>query len=616
MSYSTKQEGKTVHQGLLPLLAPMGVLVCFLGLQAALAPTTSAEPANAEVPESSPPQVSASLLKSDYTFNYFEEKWRYEQSISKWQEVLSEMGVEHKLITDPELERGELEEFAILILPVALCLSEEERRAIRGFLSQGKGVMASSAIGTRSQDGEWAGWGFLRELTNSKTADCLVEDSPFRVAFLGNSPLSVGLRPGFRMDLWSQQKVAVTRAGKDAYWSDWGLRPQRTTEESDSDVAVAQGNYGKGRTVWFGFNVGEVAQDSVNQKALRRFLLNAIQWTGRVPISQAWYWPGNHQGAAIFTQDVEHLFQNAANAVKILREEGVPGTFFCVSDLAVDHQELVKTFAEIGEVGSHSDNHQVFKGQPFDLQLRRLKKSVTDLKEISGVEVKGLRPPEELLDERTLKAWATLGGEYIFGQPNYEPLVVPELLTVREDPSEGLSRKEPLVIIRRVVADDYAALVRDSLTDNEEILRLHKSDLDWIYDLSGLYVFAYHSNLYCLPDRVDILLRMVKYAKTLDLWFATAGDVSRWWRLREKVSTGIHSISQDRLLLSVENLSSESVTNLSVIVYLRRTPKTAEIRSNSSDIPSPNHWLEESKLVVHIESLQPNSVQTYTIKLG
>lgn len=592
----------------------MGALVCLLGLRNTLGFPAFAQQSGAEVLESSPKPLTVALLKSDYTPGYPEAKWRYEQIIPRWQALLSEIGIEYELITDTQLEKGMLEEFTVLILPAALCLSEQERSSIRGFLNEGKGVVASSTVGARSQNGEWVGWGLLEELTDSKVADYLGKKPGVWITFVGDSPLSMGLGPGFRMQFHVGQQIGISRASRDAYWSDWGRYPRRITKESHSDVAVIHGSYGKGRTVWFGFTVTEAIEDSLDQMALKRFLLNAILWTGRIPMSQAWYWPGSHQGAAIFVQDVEHQFENGENAAETLREEGVPGTFFCVSDLAIDNQALVTTFAEIGEVGSHSDDHQVFKGQPFDLQLRRMKKSISDLERMTDVQVKGLHPPQELWDEKSSKAWATVGGEYIYGNPSFRQLL-PELVTIEKSPSKGLNRIDTLVVIPRTVRDDYDFLIKQGLTDKEEILRLHKLDFEKIWDVNGLYTFSYHSHLLASPDNVGILASLVKYAKMHDLWFTTAEEVCRWWKMRKRVFVETHMVSDDCILLSTRNLNSESIAHLSVVVYLPRTPKTVEISSDSSDVPSPRRHLEESKLVVEIETLKPNSIQTYTIKL-
>ncbi len=616
MMSSIRPRARAGLQALLSKSAGISVLLCLLALQSACEQPIYAEPAQTDTLESSPAGLRAGLLNSDYTLNYLSEKWRYEESLSRWRAVLSEARIEHTVISDSQLEAEGLEEFTVLILPAALCLSKEEKSAVMRFLKDGRGVVTTGAVGALSEKGEVLGWELLNGLTDSQGADYLPQDSTFWVALVGDSPLSIGLRPGFRIDLWSKERVAITRASKDAYWSDWSLNPKRVTEEFDSDVALARGTHSGGRTVWFGFNVGEVANDSLNRRALVALMLNSVKWAGRIPLALPWYWPSGHQGAAVFSQDVEYLFHNALNSVRVLREEGVPGTFFCVSDLALESPALVRSFAEIGEVGSHSDDHGQFKGQPFALQLSRLQKSVTDLKDIAGVRVRGLRPPYELYDQATLKAMAIVGGEYVFGEAgDYEPVIVPQLVIVEKDPSLGLPEEKSLVIIRRIVTDDHMALVVDSLTDNEEILRRHRSDLDWIYGLSGLYMFPYHSNLYCLPERVEVLARMVRYAKTLDLWLATALDVSRWWRLREKVSTKIRSISGDRLLLSVQNDNSEPVTNLSVAVYLPRQPKAVQVKSGFPDVSPPAYDLEQSKLVIHPVTVKPNSIQTYTITL-
>jgi len=565
--------------------------------------------------EASSAGLNVALLKSGYTSRYFAEKWQYEQVIYTWLTFLAESGIEHRLVSDSELEQGGMTEFTVLVLPAALCLSEEERVSVREFLADGRGVVASWAVGVRSRNGEWAGWGFVEELTRARFAGYIPGRPAAWVTLSGRSPLSVGLGAGHRLELVGGWKVALSRSERDGYWSDYNLDPWVAEGETRADVAVVHNARESGRAVWLGFSAAEVISNQVNRAALRKLLLNALNWTGRMPISHVWHWPEYRQAAAVFSQDVEYLFHNAASSVEVLKEEGIEGTFFCVSDLASDNSDLVRALAQVGEVGTHSDDHRQFKGQDFNEQYERLEKSSNALKEMGAVTVKGMRPPYELCDDATLKAWAILGGEYVFGQPEYNPRMMPQLYRVEEDPSHGLYEEKTLVLLPRAVRDDHTTLVVEALEENDAVFEAHRSDMERVYSLSGLCMFGYHSNIICLPERVEILSRLIRYAKTLDLWLTTAGDVARWWRMREGVSVEVTRREDGGMDLTVKNAGAEAVDGISAVVYLPSAASEVRITCDSPDTPPPRHILEGEKLIVYFDSVEADTLKSYTLEI-
>jgi peptidoglycan/xylan/chitin deacetylase (PgdA/CDA1 family) len=575
----------------------------------------SEELSRAGVPESSLTSLNIALLKSGYTSSYFLQEWAYNDVVNRWLTFLAANGVRHRLITDSELEQGRLDEFSVLVLPGALCLSKQEKEAVRSFLRQGKGVISSWAVGVRSENGDWSGWSFLEELTGSRFKGYINGAPAAWVTLSGKTPLSAGLEAGSRMELLGGWKVALSETPSSTYWSDYSLDYLKTSEDSSTGAAVVQAPCGDGRAVWFGFNSSDVITRPKDQAELNQLLLNALLWSARTPTCQVFCWPGGHDAAVVFSQDVEYLFENAANAVQVLREEQIRGTFFCVSDLAADTPELVKALADVGEVGTHSDNHEQFQGQTFDLQKRRLKESSEALERMGAPRVIGFRPPYELCDEATLRAWVELGGRFMFGQPEYDPRMTPQIVTVPEGDSQGPNVSSPLVLLSRVGRDDHGTLNVEALTDNAEILEQHKSDMDWVTGLGGLYMFGYHSNLICLPERIDVLRQMVRYAKSRDVWITTAGDVAVWWKARSKVSAEVSRPSEDVLSLSVRNAGTEPVDGVTLMVRLPRAPGAVNIESNSPGLPSIRHDLEGDELKLYVDDLKGDGAETYTITL-
>jgi hypothetical protein len=155
----------------------------------------------------------------------------------------------------------------------------------------------------------------------------------------------------------------------------------------------------------------------------------------------------------------------------------------------------------------------------------------------------------------------------------------------------------------------------EALDTNDEIFEQHRHDMKRVYDLSGLCMFGYHSNLLCLPERVEILSRMIRYAKTLDLWLTTAGDIARWWRIRSGVSAALTGGDDGRIVLSVRNAGGKPAKGVALVVYLPGVASDVRLTGNSPDIPAPRLTIRGERLIVYLDVVEPDAVNTYEIEL-
>jgi hypothetical protein len=202
----------------------------------------------------------------------------------------------------------------------------------------------------------------------------------------------------------------------------------------------------------------------------------------------------------------------------------------------------------------------------------------------------------------------------MFGQPEYDPRMTPQVVTVQEGHPHGPDVSYPLVLLSRVGRDDHGTLNVEALTDNAEIVEHHESDMDWVTSLGGLYMFGYHSNLVCLPERIDVLRQMVRYAKSRDVWITIAGDVAVWWKARSKVSAVVSQTSEDVLSLSVRNAGTEPVDGVTLLIRLPKAPGAVNIESSSPDL-SIRHDLEKDELKLYVDDLKGDATEAYTITL-
>jgi hypothetical protein len=137
--------------------------------------------------------------------------------------------------------------------------------------------------------------------------------------------------------------------------------------------------------------------------------------------------------------------------------------------------------------------------------------------------VRGLRPPAERFNLETLRAWAEVGGDYVFAANNARA-AAPEVVPLGRD---------TLVLLARVVADDYQVLERSGVRDRGVMAKDVLRDLDEVIAEHGLYMFSYHSHMFARPELRPVLRSLAEALEsTPGLWVAPAGEVASWWRAR------------------------------------------------------------------------------------
>ncbi|HSH74764.1 MAG TPA: polysaccharide deacetylase family protein, partial [Longimicrobiales bacterium] len=414
----------------------------------------------------------------------------------------------------------------VLVLAEAPCLSEGELANVRAHLKRGGGLVANWAVGARDAECAWRGWEAVAELTGAED----VREIPSREALFLTVPagvsLSPGIDPGTRIELRPDPSLALRVSGAKVYWSDWALNPAPDESGGGADAAAlaAHSPHG-GRVTWFGFRLSQVATHTDSLR-VARLVRNGLWWSAGVPLAAPAPWPEARRAALVFALDVEDESQNALAVADMFRRRQVLGSFYAVSQLVRDDEELA-TWLEIGgEVGSQTSDHTPVAGLTAQEQMLRLQRSWTEIAEWTGHAPLGLHPPEERFDANTLSAWAAAGGTYLLGS-NEARSGSPEL---HGPPSDRL------VLLPRLLRDDYNILVQDRVVRASRLRQAFLEDLRKFRAIGGLAVVATHTQIMRPGPRLDALGAVVDSARTQPgWWIARGGDVADWWSARAEV---------------------------------------------------------------------------------
>lgn len=508
--------------------------------------------------------VRVAIVRDAANRAFFADASALDASTAAWTRALRDAGAEVRLVRDIASGAAEAD---VLLLTHAPCLGDPARRALDRALADGRGVVITGFSGTRDADCRGTGWGLAATLTGASRVDTLEARDEVYVTLPFGGPLATDIPAGSRLELLVAPHVALRVAGRDGYYSDFHMNPHPAGGAALLDAALAHAEHGGGRVVYWGFELPHVAPSAWNQALAALLARNSIAWAAGQALPAVEPWPHGRTAAAVLAQDVEDLFGNARHALDTLRAAGVRGTYFLVTDLAMNEERLVRDLAEHGEIGTHTDDHRLLGGSDRASQTRRLGATQRHVRSLVGRDAAGLRPPEEQYDDATMVEWVRNGGTYLFGANNART-ASPELLTV-----DG----RRLVLLGRVVDDDFATVRRAGLTDPARLSREYLTAYSKVRALGGLYVLSYHSNLLARPELVPALGRVARALRAdTSVWLATTGEVASWWSARADVRLGVER-DGDGLTLVARNEGSRTIEGAVARLQLGATSRVTAV---------------------------------------
>jgi peptidoglycan/xylan/chitin deacetylase (PgdA/CDA1 family) len=506
------------------------------------------------------------VIRDDAAADYYGRATTLDSIVAAWSTALRAAGAGGEVVSSRDL--GRARNARVLVIPSSPCLTVATREAIGAAATRGQGIILTGLAGTQDAGCRPIGYGLITTLTGASRVEPLGDRPMSYVTIPDGGPLAADIPPGARIDVKPGAQVALRVADRDAFYSDYALEPTGVERQPLLDGAIAHAPNGRGRIVYWGFELRDVVGTPWGRGVVALLVRNSVAWSAGVAIASVEAWPAGHHAAAVIAQDVEADYSDARFALDSLNAARVPSTFYLVSDLAGHNKRLSKAMADAGEIGSHTENHRLLGGATLDEQRKRLHISQRDLTDLLGYPVRGLRPPEEQFDRATLVAWLRNGGTYVFGA-NDSRSGAPELL-----PLDG----DTLILLGRVTPDDFGARA-DARAGVETAAAAYLNDFGKMRSLGGLYVLSYHSQLLARPDQVPVLARVARaIARDSTVWLATVGDVAQWWRARAGLIVSAR-VKGDQLVVDIRNRGPGMVTDAVVRVALAapRRARTASV---------------------------------------
>ncbi|NIR45867.1 MAG: polysaccharide deacetylase family protein [Gemmatimonadetes bacterium] len=540
---------------------------------------------------------TAHLYRSAPSAAFFPDTGYHDELVARWTDLVREAGARVRSIAHAAAVDS-LPPGATLVMPAALCLDSAERAAVVGHIERGGHLLASWALGARDGGCEWVGYEYLRRLTEAEAAATLEPEPPTYLTAVHGHALTAGLPPGLRIELRAEPWISLRSVGTAAFWSDRSLNPRPAPGGPGGGAAtsaLATRTKAGGRIAWLGFRL-DVGAESRDQRMVDHLARNAALWAGGHVVAEIEPWPGGARSALAVTQDVEHSFKNSRRLAERMAAIDAPVTFFVVSGLASEHPDLADALAGAGELASHSVDHRQMAGRGWASQLAGAMQTRADIEAWSEGAPLGLRPPREAYDSLTLAAWRRAGGRYIAAS-NGAGSVVPGVFELESG---------PLVVLPRVVDDDYTVIVARGRTSPDSLAATFLNGLQKMRSLGGLDLLTVHTQLMNSGRRLAAVESAVAAAREMgDVWVAPAAEIADWWLARSELELRMEGRQDGGTVLRLRNGGTSRVTSAWMHVYLPEDRGTYAAPEIGRLIPE-SHF-EQDGLRVRLPALEPRA---------
>lgn len=545
------------------------------------------------------------LLKSESTIKRLKDVGvdglGYEARLAEIKKYLSNQEYDVTMISEEGLEN--LSSNDTLFVMDAIALNDHEVSMITRFVQNGGSLVFNYYAGFSRPDGSWRGDTLVRDIT-ALTSDAYIHTLKKQSGIFATpkifSPLSVYLKEGSLLNVVYYDDIPLFRTPShlkpDMMYTDWTqYAPPVITDvalPSEFSGALWHGSFGKGSWVYFNFSTYVFSSSATDTNKY----LSLFQGIGHFAIDGVVarlhpYLNGNNP--VFISEDTEFRFENAQGFSNIVRKLKVPGTAFCVSELAERYPAVTRELGEnpFIEVGSHSHTH----GDLLSLDGERLNLEVVHsknvLEKLGNVKVTGFRPPREEINDELAKKLIEAG--YTYTMEKNKNHLYPSI--IRKD----------LVVISRVGTDDFDFFANHTF-DQATIVNKMKQEAAFIDALDGIYTLSVHTHLFSDPRNItvfeSILTHLKEKAKTD---FRQGSDIAQRVKAVNMIDITV-SRSNQNYILSILNNNRNNVSEAVVRLYWPRFGAIQSIKADTTGVKfSSVHHSKERYTDITLYDLEP-----------
>jgi len=468
------------------------------------------------------------------------------------------MGLDINKITTLE----NIDKNAVLILLDTLSLSQKDTSLIEQHLKQGGALLFNSSSGFRNDASKYRGDTFIHDITGlsfSKEYGYLEFKEGLMATPKLLSPLTKELSHGPLIELVLYDQIPVFSMPKnfsaDVYMTNHSQASYPTIQGKTLPMhesgLVWHGVNGKGKWAYTSLPLYTLLETQSNNSLLKLYR-GMINYLDQDVLVQAYPYL-DAKSISFVSEDTEYRYESVGQFSEISGRYKIPTTIFCVAELAEANKKLMQKVMEnpYQEVASHSYSHKAIVNTSLENYLHETEGSKKLLKEVTGKDVYGFRPPREEIDTQLLNDLQQSGFTYVLNQN--EPRLTPYMTN-------------KMMIIPRHGTDDYSYLVNLDWGP-QEIANNMIVESQFLAELNGIYTMSTHTHLMNFSTNISILESYYQaIVKSPDMVSMNGKMIYDRLVLLPEITLSVTGTDKE-ITIKVTNQASVSAKNYTVRIY-------------------------------------------------
>lgn len=554
----------------------------------------------------------SSANDSNYT------RWLNE-NINSWEKYLSYNKIKPERIDDKDLENGKFKKYQLIIMPGAKALSDNELLELRKYIEDGGSILTTGSFGTLNEKKEWRGWDFVMTVFGSNfTHEITPQKARSKYHTLrGNTPLTAGIPAGYPLKLTTVDnpiclEVMEPRVNQASTWYNFRYEEGLVEEGIKKNAGIIYGTYGKGRFVWYGFEITNIVGENEDYGYFEKLITNSLNWLNYKPITYVVDWPQSYKAAGIFIIKLDDSLNNFYNIYNFCKTNNFTPTFLAEKQTIIKYSKEILPLLKIGnlvpivDVGYQYDN-TTKKYSPYDYktQYNAIKDIKDFIKNKYGIEIYGISVKQGKFDMNTLKALNDADLKYL----------LTDSLTDRSLPYAVFFKKNPIIVFTKTARDDIEIIKNYNLSEPEFQLYTYEEDVDRILFEGGVFLLKNNTSLQLKNEYYSVIPQLYEYMKRNNYWLTNLSQLYNWWYIRTHLGSRVEKITEKRSFVVISNSSNFEAENFYVYVDLNQDTKKIEISSDIIGQEKPEMKLFGNKILLKIKKLSSNSSLFYYIDI-
>ncbi len=573
------------------------------------------------------------LLYSGYTANMLssngdsEGDW-VQNNIDTWEAFLKKMKIDFEQFSDLDLEEGKHYKYNLVILAGSKALSDKEVMQIKRYVDAGGSVLATGGVAAFSDEAKWRGWEFFKETFGMKFTKELSHDEVQEKTHTlrGNLQLTAGIPTGYvlKIQTWDRPvyaEVLEPRTTQVSYWYDYRGEKGLVDEEIRKSAGISNGTYGKGRFVWYGFELNSVVGTKEDYMYLARLVENSVNWLTYNPTSFIRDWPEPFDAAAIYVPTIKENMSNIDGVKSTVKLFNNDVAVLVEAGIALNHSKEMTDLSQIGslvpiidlgevqDIINYDEDEEVQKKENYVLRKQMQQSEIAyardSLSKIIKKPIDGIMPYYGFYDKTTLDVLAEENIKYI----------ITDSLVDRSVPRKVIMGGKDIFILTNTSRDDIVVLDEFGLKETEFQKYTYLEDIDRIVFEGGLYVLKLHNNYQLQPQYRTVFKDIVKHMHDQNVWVTSIPELLKWWNAKKGVELRYEVRGKRRTVVEVSNHKATRGDQFTVEVNINKDVKNIRITTDLINTPIPKFKFNKvtKVLSLYIKDLEQDESRTYLI---